>query len=1371
MNNWTPLHTAAAEGRTEVALELVGQVADKNSVAGNLGTPLHRAAIKGHLVTLRALLEHGCSLDILTPTGRTVLHHAAQGGNVPVINELIDRGCKVDVTDKDNWTPLHIAAAMGRTEAALELIRRGADKTIVAIGLGTPLHQAAVEGHLITLRALLEHGCSLDVPTASFTILHAAAAGGNVPVINELIDRGCDINATDDDHNCTPLHIAATEGRTEAALELIRRGADKAIVAGSLGTPLHQAAIKGHLVTLRALLEHGCSLDILTTTGCTVLHHAAEGGNVPVINELIDRGCNVDATDNNNLTPLHCVATAGRTEAALTLIRCGADKTIVAGRFGTPLHQAANKGHLGTIRALLEHGCSLNIRTTTGRTVLHHGASGGSVTVINELIDRGCNVDATDDDNWTPLHSAAANGRTEAALELIRRGADKTIVAGSLGTPLHQAAIGGHLITLRALLEHGCSLDILTPTGYNVLHHAAEGGNVDIMKELIDRGCNVDATDDDNWTPLHSAAANGRTEAALELIRQGADKTIVAGRLGTPLHRAANRGHLTTLRALLDHGCSLDILTTAGCTVLHHAALGGNVPVINELIDRGCNVDATDEDNTTPLHCAVRLNTEAALILIKQSHNLYTVAGINGTVFDYVCFFGNMEIILTIMELSPGIINSVNSIGGNCLHAAAAANRVEVIQFLINCGMPVNALDLYGLSPLHYAAESGGWESYQLLVKNGANENYQAPVFGTPLTFANMTGRIRIPKHFHQKDMKLFNDISIVDQFPSAIGVTALEFFITRNLSNKSDSERYLQASQLLKSNLSSVNIHNIIGLAALLGEDGILDLIDSYVKENQSLMNQAMVTESTITAQSVRWIFKLLDTEPIMNTTLTPMKTLSPLHLAMLSKKFTVKGSHVFLHMIPRRYLHFTAKLLSSSFCSDIYCRRQSGKWPIHPIHLADHLQLHDIASCLHKAGLGQIYLPLETNTSLTPNLATMGYMLQQIKSSGTVSSREISIFLKMQLSSLQGSVGVSNDEDALFERKPEVGQLIKHIVNGVHHNYDEDEIENLALCLDIPLSVLTDTQGMSMKKVLKTLLIYWLKNSKRPTWNKLLDVLDDYETSRTMKAIRKQLHEDLYQITESSNSCMLVGRPSIALKSNFSTHTIDGPWSQGPPIPQLITIQSLPTERDLTDTVVPTVHTEWYNFGLYLGVKSNVLDGIGMSKRPHLAECCMDVVKHWLNYIQDSGQKRRNWNTVLIALKKTVGKIRMEKILDKLEFRESELSYEEFTNTDPIQVQTDVPELVDLVEHVVPLIEDQWEKIAISLGLSLVKVTSIGRDFHWSSHCCRDALNHLLCGREGTISVRTLTWQLLLDAVSEYSGPVVVHKIKQALRIEQNQ
>jgi ankyrin repeat protein len=65
-DNWTPLHSAAAEGETEAALELMRHGADNAVVAGTFGTPAHQAAIGGHLTTLRALLDHGCPLDTLS---------------------------------------------------------------------------------------------------------------------------------------------------------------------------------------------------------------------------------------------------------------------------------------------------------------------------------------------------------------------------------------------------------------------------------------------------------------------------------------------------------------------------------------------------------------------------------------------------------------------------------------------------------------------------------------------------------------------------------------------------------------------------------------------------------------------------------------------------------------------------------------------------------------------------------------------------------------------------------------------------------------------------------------------------------------------------------------------------------------------------------------------------------------------------------------------------------------------------------------------------------------------------------------------------------------------------------------------------------
>ena len=656
----------------------------------------------------------------------------------------------------------------------------------------------------------------------------------------------------------------------------------------------------------------------------------------------------------------------------MELIKHGASKNIVAGPLGTPLHHAAGHGHLTTLRSLLEHGCLLDTHATNGRTVLHHAAEGGNVAVIKELIIRKCNVDATDEKNCTPLHIAAAKGNTEAAVELIKHGASKNIVAGPFGTPLHQAASHGHLTTLRSLLEHGCLLDTHATNGWAVLHHAALGGNVAVIQELISRKRDVDATDKQNLTPLHIAAAEGNTEAAVELIKHGASKDIVAGTFGTPLHQVAGGGHLTTLRALLEHGCSLDTHATSGGTVLHAAAVGGNVAVIQELISRKCDVDATDEGNCTPLHyAAAKGNTEAAVELIKHGAN-FLVSGINGTPFEISCFGGHMDTMKSLLEQKNSVIYVENSIGGNPLHAAAQGDKPKIIRFLLNSGLQVNSTDKYGLSPLHYAAGFGGLESYQLLVDNGANEECMAPGFLTPLMFAQVKQNKRITEYF-KNSLQPFGTLDNLN----TIGASSLEYFFALNLTKEGDSdghgetEECRQTIHLLKSNLSSVNIHNIIAIGALLGNDGLIDVLDTVLKDNPTVISNTAI--STITVNSVKWIFQLSKTESIYTTTLIPGKTLGPLHLAMISEKFHFRRSHLVFHMAPHKRLNFINKLLSSPYLRQVYCGSQSSNWPIHPMYLANLLQLHSFSAHLHEAGLGQILLPLEANSPFTcgPNIS----------------------------------------------------------------------------------------------------------------------------------------------------------------------------------------------------------------------------------------------------------------------------------------------------------------------------------------------------------------------------------------------------------------
>jgi len=74
----TALHLAAAEGKTDVAVELLRAGADVNAVDGNNWTPLlHASMCVPAAALLRELIAAGADLRYCDPGGWTALHVAA----------------------------------------------------------------------------------------------------------------------------------------------------------------------------------------------------------------------------------------------------------------------------------------------------------------------------------------------------------------------------------------------------------------------------------------------------------------------------------------------------------------------------------------------------------------------------------------------------------------------------------------------------------------------------------------------------------------------------------------------------------------------------------------------------------------------------------------------------------------------------------------------------------------------------------------------------------------------------------------------------------------------------------------------------------------------------------------------------------------------------------------------------------------------------------------------------------------------------------------------------------------------------------------------------------------------------------------------
>ena len=172
---WTPLHSAAAKGSTNVIALLLKRRAPVNAISQS-GTPLdlanhyrqpeaatlleakrgrtgrevsiHMAAAKGDAVAVQTFLRRGVKVDTPGPLHKsTPLHWAAGAGKINTMEMLISLGADLDATSDSNATPLHQAVLHNRPEAVKLLIRNNADLNTRNKSGHTPLAYATANSN------------------------------------------------------------------------------------------------------------------------------------------------------------------------------------------------------------------------------------------------------------------------------------------------------------------------------------------------------------------------------------------------------------------------------------------------------------------------------------------------------------------------------------------------------------------------------------------------------------------------------------------------------------------------------------------------------------------------------------------------------------------------------------------------------------------------------------------------------------------------------------------------------------------------------------------------------------------------------------------------------------------------------------------------------------------------------------------------------------------------------------------------------------------------------------------------------------------------------------------------------------------------
>jgi ankyrin repeat protein len=305
----------------------------------------------------------------------------------------------------------------------------------------------------------------------------------------------------------------------------------------------------------------------------------------------------------------------------------------------------------------------------------------------------------------------------------------------------------GNIPALKSLLndhpqlaqERGTNGNSLLNLAVSMTAKGDPGLGIVMIEMLLVAGADVNDPNDRGWTPLHSAAYSNQSAIAAALIKGGADLDAEAhGSGGTPLIAALFWGHREVADLLGGYSVAPGNLRAA-------AGLGNA-----QLLEKCFN----EENSLTSEACAARgfYRPHSGFPDWQPSANRQEILD-EGLV--WACKSGRTNVLSRLVR--AGACLDADPYRGTPLIWAAACNRLETVEWLIDGGASVNLKATFGgpthgqgVTALHMAAQSGHLSMVQLLVRRGADPKIKDDLHqGDAEGWANHSGQIAVRDYLH----------------------------------------------------------------------------------------------------------------------------------------------------------------------------------------------------------------------------------------------------------------------------------------------------------------------------------------------------------------------------------------------------------------------------------------------------------------------------------------------------------------------------------------------------------------------------------------------------------------------------------------------
>ncbi|KAJ1324090.1 ankyrin repeat domain-containing protein 50 [Microdochium nivale] len=429
------------------------------------------------------------------------------------------------------------------------------------------------------------------------------------------------------------------------------------------------------------------------------------------------------------------------------------------------LTKAARHGDDEMVKMLIQYGGKHGVHPQyvlqEGPTTLNpvmKAALVGDCTQLQHLLNHGLhNIDAVDAAGDTALVRAAAKHHWNAVELLLRHNAAVDAVDFSNNTALLYAVIAANERIIRLLLERGADASLFSSylSRKSILSIVVEFGRTDILKLLLVHSSKTNrflkcrdalfwgvksvetlelflksGTSLDMETPMGNSAVShfallGKQDIVQALVKHG---TRIAGPNDIPppikadirecphagfgrasVAAAASKGHLEIMRLLVKCGAQIDACHSNGLAPIFWAARNGHKTAVEFLLHHDERSGSLDTDGRTllfqpflspflPSHCE------------RHDHKWSNISPTN--LLDFLLNYGVQ-------------IEAADYTGHTALHIAAYHGHEFVMErathFLLDRGASIEARTLTGKTPLMMAASNNNHRVIALLLARGAD--------------------------------------------------------------------------------------------------------------------------------------------------------------------------------------------------------------------------------------------------------------------------------------------------------------------------------------------------------------------------------------------------------------------------------------------------------------------------------------------------------------------------------------------------------------------------------------------------------------------------------------------------------------------------